>query len=100
MDGWTSHDGDVASVTVGRTLIGAAIGHIASLFAPSRKDARAGSRLWVPLKDRDKWADDYRNVDSPDFTETHMLDDEIQYSGREADTPCRFGQDTWRPSPP
>ncbi|WP_405922386.1 hypothetical protein [Streptomyces sp. NBC_00122] len=96
--GWTSHDGDVASVTVGRTLIGAAIGHIAPLFVPSRKDSRAGSHLWVPLKDRNKWAD-YRSVDSPDLTED-MLDDEIHYSGREADTTCRFGEDTWKPSAP
>lgn len=29
-----------------------------------------------------------------------MLDDEIQYSGREADTTCRFGEDTWKPSAP
>ncbi|MEU8779834.1 hypothetical protein [Streptomyces sp. NPDC048606] len=97
--GWTSFDGDVASVTVGRTLIGAAIGHIAPLFIPSRKDSRAGSHLWVPLKDRNKWAD-YRRVDTPHSTESDELDDEIQYSGREADTTCRFGEDTWHPSAP
>ncbi len=64
---------------------------------PSRKDSRAGSHLWVPLKNRNKRAD-YRSVDSPDFTDAEVLADEIHYSGREADSTCRFGEDTWRPS--
>ena len=97
--GWTSYEGDRLGVTVGRTLIGAATGDVAPLFIPSRKDQRAGSHLWVPAPEMEKWADYRGKVDLPPVDEPD-LDDEIQFSGRDADTTCRFGEDTWQPSAP
>ncbi|MGW7385270.1 hypothetical protein [Streptomyces sp. NPDC054794] len=97
--GWTSFMGDGKRVTVGQTLVGAATGGVAPLFVPSRKDRRCGSHLWVPTKDREKWAD-YRGVEPPTFEEAAEPDDEVHFSGRDADTTCQFGETTWKPSAP
>ncbi|WP_189554338.1 hypothetical protein [Streptomyces lavendofoliae] len=97
--GWTSFMGSGKRVTVGQILVGAATGGVAPLFVRSRKDRRSGSHLWVPVKDRDKWAG-YREVDPPTFEETTEPDDELHFSGRDADTTCQFGEKTWHPSAP
>lgn len=97
--GWTSYEGDRLGVTVGRTLVGAATGAVASVFVPSRKDMRAGSHLWVPASDKEKWVDYRGEIDLPLGDESDP-DDELHFSGRDADTTCRFGEDTWKPSAP
>ncbi|MGA4867195.1 hypothetical protein ACPB9J_31640 [Streptomyces lavendulocolor] len=97
--GWTSFMGNGKRVTVGQTLIGAATGGVAPLFLPSRKDKRYGSHLWVPAKDWKRWAE-YREVEPPAFEEAAEPDDEVHFSGRDADTTCQFGEKTWQPSAP
>lgn len=98
--GWTSYEGDRLGVTVGHALVGAATGDVAPLFVPSPEDPRAGGYLWVPTPDRDKWFEYRGAVDSPPSAGDPGLDDEIHFSGRDADTTCRFGDPNWKPSAP
>lgn len=97
--GWTGYRGDRLGVTVGRTLIGAATGSVVPLFVPGRKDRRAGSHMWVPVEDRDIWAD-YRKEQPPAEEQQPEVSQELHFSGREADRGCRFGEKTWVPSAP
>ncbi|MFC8247605.1 hypothetical protein [Streptomyces chartreusis] len=95
--GWTGFSGNTQSVTVGQTLIGAATGSIAPLFASSRKDRRSGAYMWVPVNDRIRW-DDYRSEEAPGPEEEPGPEEGIHFSGRDADTACTFGDDTFVPS--
>ncbi|MFS0697995.1 hypothetical protein [Streptomyces nitrosporeus] len=97
--GWTGHRGDQLGTTVGRTVIGAATGNVVPLFVPGRKDYRAGNYMWVPAQDRDTW-EDYRGTPAP--ADEHEPEDNqyLHFSGRDADTTCRFGEETWHPSAP
>ncbi|MEV6131983.1 hypothetical protein AB0M05_35225 [Streptomyces violaceusniger] len=98
--GWSPR-GDRLGVTVGRTLIGAATGSVAPLYLPGRQDHRAGRFIWVPAEDRETWAGHHGTLapaedEGPDTDE----DDELHYSGHDADDTCRFGEVTWSPSAP
>ncbi|MPY36730.1 hypothetical protein FNH09_37585 [Streptomyces adustus] len=95
--GWTGHTGNTRGVTVGQTLIGAATGSVASLFAASRKDRRSGAYMWVPAQHRDRWAD-YQNDEEPGNEEQQPAEEAIHFSGRDVDTTCNFGDDTFVPS--
>ncbi|MER5472534.1 hypothetical protein [Streptomyces sp. NPDC002685] len=97
--GWTSYEGDRLGTTLGQVLVGAATGSVTSLYVPSPTDPRFGSHLWVPLEDRNKWVS-YRGVQAATYDENVEPDDEIHYSGRDADTTCQFGETTWQPSAP
>ncbi|WP_331722342.1 hypothetical protein [Streptomyces canus] len=97
--GWTSHEGNTRGITVGQTLIGAATGSVAPLFAPSRKDRRAGAYMWVSADDRTRWHD-YRSAETPDLEAGQVPEEEIRFSGNDADTTCKFGEDTWFPGTP
>lgn len=95
--GWTGYEGSRRGVTVGRTLIGVATGSVAPLFVRSRKNRRSGRHLWVPVEDLQKWAE-YRGVETASFEESDALDEELQFSGKDADTTCKFGEASWSPS--
>ncbi|MFE5894867.1 hypothetical protein ACFQ6E_38890 [Streptomyces sp. NPDC056462] len=97
--GWTGFGGNTQAVTVGQTLIGAATGSVAPLFASSRKDRRSGAYMWVPVNDRIRWTD-YRREEAPGPEEEHPPEEGIHFSGRDADTACTFGEDTFVPSAP
>ncbi|MEV8435073.1 hypothetical protein [Streptomyces chartreusis] len=97
--GWTGFSGNTQSVTVGQTLVGAATGSVAPLFASSRKDRRSGAYMWVPVNDRIRW-DDYRSEEAPDPEEEPSPEEGIHFSGRDADTACTFGDDSFVPSAP
>ncbi|MEU6702462.1 competence protein CoiA family protein [Streptomyces wuyuanensis] len=97
--GWIGYKGDRLGVTVGRTLIGAATGSVVPLFVPSRKDLRSGMYMWVPAKDRDEWAG-HRSVQTTPADPATETDEEIRFSGRDADPTCQFGEETWHPSAP
>jgi hypothetical protein len=97
--GWTGHEGNTRGITVGQTLIGAATGAVAPLFVPSRKDRRAGAYMWVSSDDRIRWSD-YRSSETPNFDEDRIPGEEIRFSGNDADTSCKFGEDTWFPGMP
>ncbi|WP_141753601.1 hypothetical protein [Streptomyces agglomeratus] len=95
--GWTGWGGNSRGVTLGQVLVGAATGSVLSLFVPSRKDARAGSHMWVPAEDLATWSE-YRSVDKPGFEDGEDVDDEVRFSGRDAETGCQFGEESWKPS--
>ncbi|WP_055695951.1 hypothetical protein [Streptomyces prasinopilosus] len=97
--GWTGYRGDRRKVAVGQALVGAATGSVTPLFVPSSSNPRAGSHLWVPAQDRDRWSE-YRAVEEPTFTDAVEADDAIHFSGQDADLTCEFGEDNWKPSAP
>ncbi|WP_331724740.1 competence protein CoiA family protein [Streptomyces canus] len=97
--GWTGHEGNTRGVTVGQTLIGAATGSVAPLFAPSRKDRRVGAYMWVSADDRTRWHD-YRSAETTDLEAGQVPEEEIRFSGNDADPTCKFGEDTWFPGTP
>jgi hypothetical protein len=97
--GWTGHQGNTKGITVGQTLIGAATGSVTPLFIPSRKDRRAGAYMWVSADDRTRWSD-HRSTETPDAHEDQIPGEEISFSGNDADTTCKFGEDTWFPGAP
>lgn len=98
--GWSAR-GDRLGVTLARTLIGAATGSITPLHLPGRQDRRDGRFMWVPAEDKETWASHPETWapaqdDEPDADEN----EELRYSGHDADDTCRFGEVTWRPSAP
>lgn len=98
--GWSAR-GDRLGVTLARTLIGAATGTITPLHLPGRQDRRHGRFMWVPAQDRETWASHPETLapaqdDEPGTDEN----DELHYSGHDADDTCRFGDVTWHPSTP
>ncbi len=95
--GWTGYRGDRLGITVGRTVIGAATGSVVPLFVPGRKDPRAGNYMWVPAQDHDTW-EDYRGTPAPVDEHQPGHEQDLHFSGRDADTTCRFGEETWHPS--
>jgi len=97
--GYTGDRGDRLGVTVGRTIIGAATGSVLPIFLPSRKDHRSGSFMWVPADDHATWTD-YQDGATPDGPEPAPADDDLHFSGSEADSTCQFGEQTWPPSAP
>ncbi|WP_434795674.1 hypothetical protein WN979_31000 (plasmid) [Streptomyces albidoflavus] len=97
--GWTSHKGNTRGVTVGQTLIGAATGSVTPLFAASRKDRRSGAYMWVPADDKTRWTE-YRAEEAAPPEEQQAPEEHIHFSGRDADTTCKFGDQTWVPSAP
>ncbi|MEV0982685.1 hypothetical protein [Streptomyces sp. NPDC049915] len=97
--GWTGYEGNTRGVTVGQTLIAAAIGSVAPLFAASRKDRRSGAYMWVPAAHRDRWAD-YQNENGPEPEEQHLAEEGLDFSDRDVDLTCTFGEATFFPSAP
>ncbi|XIG72887.1 hypothetical protein C1N81_05270 (plasmid) [Streptomyces sp. SGAir0957] len=97
--GWTGYKGNTQAVMVGQTLIGAVTGTVAPLFASSRRDRRSGAYMWVSTDDRARW-NDYQSGETPTFQEPKAPDEDVQFSGRDAETTCTFGDDTWIPSAP
>lgn len=53
----------------------------------------------MSVEDPQKWVE-YRGVETASFEEGHGLDEGIQFSGRDADTACKFGEASWSPSAP
>ncbi|MEU5666497.1 hypothetical protein [Streptomyces longwoodensis] len=96
--GWTGYEGNTRGVTVGQTLIAAATGSVVPLFAASRKDRRSGAYMWVPAAHRDRWAD----YDSEKHSEPEGPPGEegLQFSERDVDLTCTFGEATFVPSAP
>ncbi|MEU3341815.1 hypothetical protein, partial [Streptomyces sp. NPDC006668] len=97
--GWTGHEGNTRGVTVGQTLIAAATGSVTPLFAASRRDRRSGAYMWVPEQHRERWAD-YQSEEEPETEEQQPGEEGIHFSGRDVDTTCTFGEDTFVPSAP
>ncbi|MFJ2819063.1 hypothetical protein [Streptomyces sp. NPDC087294] len=97
--GWTGHQGNTRSVTVGQTLVGAATGSVTTLFAPSRTNRRSGAYMWVPMTDLTRW-NDYRGEEETAPEEDRNREKDIHFSGRDADSTCSFGDDTRIPSAP
>ncbi len=98
--GWSTR-GDRLTVTVGQTLVGAATGSVAPLFIPGRQDHRAGRYIWVPARDRETWTGYHGSLPSTEEEAPDVEgDDELHYSGHDADDTCRFGEATWTPSAP
>ncbi|MFG2775605.1 hypothetical protein [Streptomyces sp. NPDC048350] len=96
--GWTDHTGNRRGITVGRALVGAATGSVVSLFVPSPRDPRAGSHMWVPASDLATWST-YRPIEKPSFQSGGEADDQVHFSGRDAELNCHFGEERdWRPS--
>ncbi|MBE1602997.1 hypothetical protein [Streptomyces stelliscabiei] len=97
--GWTGHEGNTRGITVGQTLVAAATGSVAPLFVSSRKDQRSGAYMWVSTDDRTRWTD-YRSEETTLLEEQQLAEEEIHFSGNDADTECHFGDDTWFPGAP
>ncbi|MDQ1022488.1 hypothetical protein QF035_000070 [Streptomyces umbrinus] len=97
--GWTGHQGSTNGTTVGQTLIAAATGSVTPLFVASRTDRRAGAYMWVSADDQTRWAD-YQDNQLPDPQVDQAQDEEIRFSGNDADTTCTFGEDTYFPGAP
>lgn len=97
--GWTGHQGNTRRITVGQTLIGAATGSVAPLFASSRKDQRSGAYMWVAADDRIRW-EDYRSEEASAPDDQQASEEAVHFSGKDADTTCNFGAATWTPSAP
>ncbi|MET7921685.1 hypothetical protein ABZU45_38965 [Streptomyces avermitilis] len=97
--GWTSSEGNTRGITVGQTLIAAATGSVAPLFVSTRKDRRSGAYMWVSADDRIRWTD-YRSEETTLLEEQQFAEEEIHFSGNDADTECHFGDDTWSPGAP
>ncbi|MFB8020757.1 hypothetical protein ACFC36_19555 [Streptomyces rubiginosohelvolus] len=96
--GWSAR-GDRLTVTVGQTLVGAATGSVTPLLIPGRQDQRTGRYLWVPATDRETWAGYQASLAPVEEDEPEAeQDDEVHYSGHDADDTCRFGETTWTPS--
>lgn len=99
VDGARDDYGTMASFTVGRIIIGAATGDMASLFIPERKDRRSGRYLWVPSADKKTWLEYRGGEDVPD-DDGHDIDDEVKFSHQEISETCRYGEVNARPSAP
>ncbi|MGW2739207.1 competence protein CoiA family protein [Streptomyces sp. NPDC001288] len=97
--GWTGHKGNTRAITVGQTLVKAATGSVTPLFASSRKDQRSGAYMWVSVADKSRW-NDYRSEEAAAPDEDQAQEEPVHFSGRDADTTCSFGADTWIPSAP
>jgi hypothetical protein len=97
--GWTGSEGNTRGITVGQTLVAAATGSVAPLFVSSRKDRRSGAYMWVSADDKIRWTD-YQSEETTLLEEQQVTEEEIHFSGNDADTECHFGDDTWSPGAP
>ncbi|MFI7337254.1 hypothetical protein ACIBUY_04860 [Streptomyces sp. NPDC050085] len=88
--GYTGDRGDRLGITIGATIIGAATGSVLPIFLPSRKDPRSGSFMWVPAGDHATWTD-YQDSTTSHTPEPAPPDDDVHFSGSDAETTCRFG---------
>lgn len=93
----TGKAGDKLGVTVGRTIVGVAMGELESLFIPSHIDRRAGAWLWVPAEDKARWD---ASDDSPDTPELKSPDPEekVEFSGEDITESCTYGESTFDPT--
>jgi hypothetical protein len=91
--------GTKTAYSVGRVLVGAATGEMSSLFVSGRKDHRSGRYLWVPTADKARWLD-YSDGEEDQPEDEDSGSDDVEFSQRETDDSCHYGEDTGTRSAP